>query len=131
MFASEHFTPKAGMAVWVLPGGNARRSWAGDPIPAKVTAVKRKYFYVQPQDATWKNWKFALEDNTFCDDADTNNNYAVYASQEAALRAVRFERELAEIRRFFSSGGNAAEELGCEKIHAIYELLASTEKGED
>ena len=128
MFKSQQFKPKPDMPVWLLPGGNARRSWDNEPIPAKVIAVKRKYFYVQPDSARWESLKFALEDNTFCDDAETNNDYAVYDSHESAMRAIQCGKEFVEIRGIITSVRNGGEELGYEKIHAIYKILKNEEE---
>ena len=83
---------------------------------------------MQPDSARWENLKFALEDNTFCDDAETNNDYAVYDSHESAMRVIQCGKEFVEIRGIITSVRNAGEELGYEKIHAIYKILKNEEE---
>lgn len=91
MYKSQQFEPKPDIPVWLLPGGNARRSWDNEPIPAKIIAVKRKYFYVQPDNARWEKLKFSLEDNTFCDDAETKKHKLFWIQARAASLAVTAE----------------------------------------
>lgn len=127
MYKSEQFTPTEGMTIWALPGGNASRYWDHEPIEVKVVAVKRKYFYVRPKDSAWQTWKFFLEDNTFYDEADSNNTYAVYTTKDAADKAVQCEREFKAIMNHLSNArGDEIQTLGYEKVHAVFEILGLT-----
>lgn len=129
MYVSEQFELKEGMTVWALPGGNASRHWNREPIKATVVSVKRKYFYVRPVDSTGQTWKFFREDNTFCDETDSNNTYAVYISKEAAQNVIQCEQEFREIQNILSNvRGDVNASLGYETVHAIYEILKSKEE---
>lgn len=129
MYVSEQFEPKEGMTVWALPGGNASRHWNREPIKATVVSVKRKYFYVRPENSTWQTWKFLREGNTFYDEADSNNTYAVYVSKEGALKAIQCEQEFREVQNILSNvRGDVNASLGYETVHAIYEILKSKEE---
>lgn len=123
-FKSQAFAPKEGAAVYLLPGGNAARNWGGFPIKATVASVKRKYFYVKETDYSYP-LKFDKETNRFVDDSDTNNDYAVFETLEAAEDAIRCVDEFYKIKSFLGNirPWEMTEHIESEKIHEIYNII--------
>jgi hypothetical protein len=76
------FPISEGQTVFLEPCGNAAR-WHGAkaPLEATITAIKRKYIYVDVP-AVHGSLKFLRDTMEYCDDHETNSSYVMYPSKE-------------------------------------------------
>ena len=121
-FNSEQFAPHLNMEVYLIPCGNAARSWHKNPVQGTVTAIKRKYFTVTVKNGN--DLRFYREDNTFFDEHETNNRFAVFSSLDRAKEAIRAADEFVEIRQVLSTlSFDSLSDFGFDKSHTIYKTI--------
>lgn len=116
------FNIELGMTLYLQPTGNAALRWDGSPLIGKVTAIKRKYFYVQI-DRTQAILPADL-DTYICKAADANSGYLVFPSLQNYMQA----QEKEHLRRSIKSAweqSNSGKYLTYDTIFQIQKILAA------
>ena len=103
-----------GQKVFLEPCGNAAR-WHGAkaPLEATITAIKRKYIYVDVP-AVHGTLKFFRDTLEYCDNCETNSSYVMYPSKERVVVGYFRDYTMNKIRR---------RGLSREALNTIYRLI--------
>lgn len=122
------FPISEGQQVFLEPIGNAAR-WHGAraPLEATVSAIKRKYVYVDVP-AVHGTLKFFRDTLEYCDEHETNSSYVMYSSKEeyeAELDAREKERFIVGYFRDYTFNKIRGHGLSRQALSTIYQLVQS------
>lgn len=120
------FTLSEGQKVFLEPFGNAAR-WHGAnaPLEGKVTAIKRKYIYVDVP-AAHGTFKFFRDSLEYFDEHDTNSSYVMYPSKEeyeAEIDAREKEHVVVRYFRDYTANKIRGRGLSRDALDTIYKLI--------
>lgn len=123
---SSVFTPSEGQKVFLEPLGNAAR-WYGAkaPLEAKITAIKRKYVYVDVP-SIHRSLRFLRDTLEYCDDCESNSSYAMYPSKEeyeAEIDTQEKEQVVVRYFRDYTMNKIRGRGLSRDTLNTIYGLI--------
>jgi hypothetical protein len=115
-----------GQKVFLEPCGNAAR-WHGAkaPLEATITAIKRKYIYVEVP-AVHGTLKFFRDTLEYCDVCETNSSYVMYPSKEeyeAEIDTREKEQAVVGYFRDYTMNKIRGRGLSREAMNTIYRLI--------
>lgn len=116
-------TYQTGQAVWLSANGNYARIYRSVrmPIRAVVTAVKRKYFYVRPDDQPYEI-RFDKETNQSVDE-DCNASWSIWETEQAYHDEQERCRKISVIRKAVNEYG-VEWKIGLDLARELYAALA-------
>lgn len=119
-YHSKAFIPEKGQIVYLIASGNAARYTKELIFEGRVTAVKRKYFYVLST-AHHRVLRFALGTNRYTPEVEENSDYAIFPDKEMAQRDIDTKEMLRAMYRLWS-GAFRGDPFPDEFIQQSYRL---------
>ena len=115
-------TIEIGQEIYLKPQGNAKRYSGGAMIKGYVTRIARKYFYVALGIPSGSEHRFTLDGGDGMD-ADRTYGYIPYQSREVYDADVRYNSQMLQIRKYFTSTYSPSSWPSMEAVEQIYDIL--------
>ena len=108
-----------GQEIILEAGGNAARRY-GSPLRGTVTAIKRKYIYVQTPCGQCRFDRATFE---YADPDEYNSSFTLYPDEEAFHIEQKRREQLYELREYINSWRGS--ELSAEVVARLHGMLIS------